>query len=80
MTFQEANKNSKSLFSRNNLTKRSTEQRLLNYFSEAEVKDILISCKAIKSWTDGNIVVLYFKEDETYTIVSSAIYMALIEP
>lgn len=80
MTFQEANKNSRSLFSRNNLILSEIEQRLLKYFSDEEVSKILIDCRAFKSWTDGNIVILYFRNEDSYSIVSSGIYMELIEP
>lgn len=80
MTFQEANKNSKSLFSRINLTKSEVKRRLEKYFSENEVNEILTSAKLTKSWTDGNIVVLYDRYDELYIIVASGVYMELIEP
>lgn len=81
MTFQEANKNSKDLFCRNNLTYDETKKRLEKYFSEQEVLDIMISVNSVVSWTDGHIAVICTdKIGRKYTIVASGIYMKLIEP
>lgn len=81
MTFQEANKNSRNLFCRNNLTYDETIKRLKNYFSEEEAFNIMISVDGVISWTDGNIVVICTdKVNRNYSIVASGIYMELIEP
>lgn len=82
MTFQEANKNSKDLICRNNLTYDNAEERLKKYFSEQEVSDILIQATELTSWTDGNIVVICTdKTRRKYSIVAAPnLYMDLIEP
>lgn len=82
MTFQEANKNSKELICRNNLTYDKTEERLKKYFSEQETSDILIQATGLTSWTDGNIVVICTdKTQRKYSIVATPnLYMDLIEP
>lgn len=81
MTFQEANKNSKNLFCRNNLTRNETIKRLEKYFSGQETFNIMISVDTSISWTDGHIVVICTdKVNRTYSIVASGIYMELIEP
>lgn len=81
MTFQEANKDSKDLFCRNNLTYDETVKRLGNYFTEKEIFDIMTSANSVVSWTDGYIAVICTNEvNRKYTIVASGIYMELIEP
>lgn len=82
MTFQEANKNSKDLICRNNLTYDGAKKRLQQYFSEEEVADILIQATGLTSWTDGNIVVICTdKTRRKYSIVAvPSLYMGLIEP
>lgn len=81
MTFQEANKDSKDLFCRNNLTYDETVKRLDNYFTEQEIFDIMTSANSVVSWTDGCIAVICTNEvNRKYTIVASGIYMELIEP
>ena len=81
MTFQEANKNSKDLFCRNNLTYDETIKRLEKYFTEQEAFNIMVSVNAVVSWTDGHIAIICTdKVSRKYTIVASGIYMELIEP
>ena len=81
MTFQEANKNTKSLFCRNELSYEETVKRLSTYFLPNEINDIINSAEAVTSWTDGVIVVLCIdKENRKFSIVASGIYMELIEP
>lgn len=81
MTFQEANKNSKELFCRNNLTYDETVKRLGKYYTEQEAFNIMISVDAVVSWTDGHIAIICTdKVRRKYTIVASGIYMKLIEP
>lgn len=81
MTFQEANKNSKKLFCRNNLTRDTTISRLANHFTEKEIKHIMLAADSVISWTDGHIVVICTdKDNRIYSIVASGIYMDLIEP
>lgn len=81
MTFQEANKNSKDLFCRNNLTYDKAIKRLGKYFSEQEAFNIMIDVNSVISWTDGNIVVICTdKTSRKYSIIASGIFMELIEP
>ena len=81
MTFQEANKNSKELFCRNNLTYYETITRLEKYFSEQEIFNIMIGVDSVTSWTDGHIAVICTDNiDKIYTIVAPGCYMRLIEP
>ena len=81
MTFQEANKNSKELFCRNNLSFEETTRRLNLYFTDNEVNEIILSARSVVSWTDGRIAVIYSdKVYEKFTIVAPGIYMELIEP
>lgn len=81
MTFQEANKNSKDLFCRNNLSHDEVMKRLEKYFSEQEAFNIMIDVNSFTSWTDGNIVIICTdKISRKYSIVASGIFMGLIEP
>ncbi|MBQ7673529.1 MAG: hypothetical protein IJT36_03270 [Alphaproteobacteria bacterium] len=81
MTFQEANKDSRELFCRNNLTYDTTVSRLKKYFSGDEVQDIMGWATSVVSWTNGRIAVLCTdKVARKYSIVASGIYMELIEP
>lgn len=70
-----------SLYTRHGLSLAEVRKRLIKYCgSDFEIDDILISCKGCKSWSDGKIVVLYFKHDETYSIIASGINVDLIKP
>jgi len=81
MTFQEANKNSKDLFCRNNLTYDETVRRLQTHFSEQETFNIMIGSSGLVSWTDGKIVVICTdKFSRKYSIVAPGCFMELIEP
>lgn len=81
MTFQEANKNSKDLFCRNNLTYDEAIKRLERYFSKQEAFNIMIDVNGVTSWTDGNVVIICTdKISRKYSIVASGIFMELIEP
>lgn len=83
MTFEEANKDSKELFTRNNLDYQSTKRRLMCYFSEEKSKEIIESAANVTSWCDGNIAVVCTDKTQyacKFTIVASGIYMDLIKP
>ena len=81
MTFREANKNSKELFCRNNLTYDDTVERLEKYFDEEETFRIMNSACSLISWTDGHIAVICTDNyRRKFTIVAPGIYSKLIEP
>ena len=81
MTFQEANKNSRKLFTRINLSYDNAEKRLKEYFSDQEVDEIMNDAILCTSWTDGEIAILCTdKKRRIFAIVAPGIYMELIEP
>lgn len=59
---------------RNNLSEIELQKRLSKYFMEDDITDIIVSCKGLKSWSDGYILVLYFKDDKTFSIVTTVNY------
>ena len=81
MKVVEENKISKNLVCRNGLSEKEVKTRLLVYFSEQDVNDIIHSCRGVTSWTDGHIVVICTdKSEHIYSIVTSNIYAELIQP
>jgi hypothetical protein len=80
MKFEEANKNSKRLFTRINLKEDEVKERLLHYFIESDVAQWISNSKLVKAYSDGNIVLMYDRFDETYTLIANACFMELIKP
>lgn len=86
MTFQEAHKDGKNgLVIRRNLSFDKLTERLLNYFTEDEIEDIINSSSitgvdAIGTWTDGNIVIIQSCLNHFAVVVANGNYMKLIEP
>lgn len=70
MTFREANKNNDKAVIRHCLSCTELVKRLSNYYSSDTIEEITMSAKNVKSWYDGDIIVLYFKDDETYSVVA----------
>ena len=80
MTFEEANKNSKRLFTRINLSETEAISRLSSYFIEPEVTEWISDAKLTKACTNGNIVLMYDRFDETFIIIANGCFMQLIKP
>ena len=76
MLFETENKDSKELFTRNNLSYESAKRRLMRYFSEEESKKILQDSISNISWCDKNIAIICTNKaysDYKFTIVANDI-------
>lgn len=83
MTFQEAHKNGKNgLVTRRNLTEEELKERLIPYFFNQEIYNIIQCAKSMDCWSDGNIAIVFTGsiENPRFVAVADGNYMKLIEP
>lgn len=80
MTFQEAHKNGKGgLVARRNLSEEMLKIRLSNYFSDEEIKSIILASSCCDCWTDGCIAIVQIDSGK-FIAIADGNYMKLIEP
>ena len=80
MTFQEAHKNGKGgLVTRRELSEEMLKFRLSNYFSDEEIKDIILATSYFDCWTDGSIAFVQIDRGK-FIAIADGNYMKLIEP
>lgn len=80
MTFQEAHKNGKGgLVTRRELSEEMLKIRLSNYFSDEEIKDIILASSCCDRWTDGCIAIVKIDSGK-FIAIADGNFMKLIEP
>ena len=63
----------------NYITLHELVKRLDRFFEDDEIERIVSTCNSSKTWTDGQIVIIYFKEDDTYSIVASRNFREILD-
>lgn len=78
MKLEDAYRNTDKLIVRHRMTEIEATNRLFKFFDIEEIKGMLEDARLVRSCTDTKIMILYFKEDETYSIVTTGHFVDVV--